>query len=478
MQINTKCKGTIDKCFPLVTALAVYVTSYGLSLAFLGARFWDDWYVNFTLTRSEAMQYWKDMLGFFPTNRFIEVVVLGRNPVAFHIVIFFCFFLSGYLLFKILEQLPGVSYEVNKRVALLFLILPINSARVSMVTIRLTYSLVLFLVAWLLIVKSRSSATKFVAVALFCLSFLAQSLVPFFVLPCLHLFYLEYCVNMKSLRRSVSRSFFVLCIGGVYFAAMRLLDPPPGDRIAYYTPTISGVVRAVFLLAVATYFLWRSFRGLRPGARRDFDGVQLISLGFFSVALGAFAYIASGRLMDISEWILNFVPRASDWDSRQQLLLGLGFSLIIVGFLQLIPKGVAKRAFVLSLTACMLLNFMFMRDYLMDWKMQTQVIASLNSASIPANSKIVMVYQTDAAKKFNARGRMFRSYEWEALIASGMNKKEVSVVYNNRIDCSGDKNLIPDVLMTVDAKNSNLKALLTINPGAFVTLQEINPCGN
>ena len=149
-----------------------------------------------------------------------------------------------------------------------------------------------------------------------------------------------------------------------------------------------------------------------------------------------------------------------------------------MGFLQLIPKGVAKRAFVLSLTACMLLNFMFMRDYLMDWKMQTQVIASLNSASIPANSKIVMVYQTDAAKKFNARGRMFRSYEWEALIASGMNKKEVSVVYNNRIDCSGDKNLIPDVLMTVDAKNSNLKALLTINPGAFVTLQEINPCGN
>jgi hypothetical protein len=471
-------KTSTNNKFPWLEAAVIYLISFGVSLTFLNARFWDDWYVNFTLTRSETMQYWKDMLGFFPTNRFIEVVVLDRNPVAFHLVIFFCFFLSGYLLFKILEKLPGVSYEVNKRVALLFLVLPINSARVSMVTIRLTYSLVLFLAAWLLLVNSRSNATKSIAVVLFCLSFLAQSLVPFFVLPCMHLFYLEYCVNMKSLRRSVSRSFFILCIGGVYFAAMRLLDPPPGDRIAYYTPTISGVVRAVFLLAVAAYFLWRSFRGLRPGERKDFDGVQLVALGSFSVALGAFAYIASGRLMDISEWILNFVPRASDWDSRQQLLLGLGFSLIIVGFLQLIPKGVAKRAFMLSLTACMLLNFIFMRDYLMDWKMQNQVISSLESASLPAGSKIVMVYQTDAAKKFNARGRNLRSYEWEALISRGMNRKDVSVIYNNRIDCAGDKSQIPDALMTVDATNSNMRALLTVNPGAVVTIEEIDPCGS
>ena len=203
-------KTSTNNKFPWLAAAVVYLISFGVSLTFLNARFWDDWYVNFTLTRSETMQYWKDMLGFFPTNRFVEVVILGRNPVAFHLVIFFCFFLSGYLLFKILEQLPGISYEVNKKVALLFLILPINSARVSMVTIRLTYSLVLFLAAWLLLIKSRSNATKSIAVFLFCLSFLAQSLVPFFVLPCLHLFYLEYCVNMKSLRRSISRSFSIL----------------------------------------------------------------------------------------------------------------------------------------------------------------------------------------------------------------------------------------------------------------------------
>lgn len=461
---------------PLAKFGALYFISYGLMLLFLDAMYWDDWYVNFTLTRNQTLQYWQDMLGFFPTNRFVEVFLLDRNPVAFHIVIFVSFFTSGILLFQILKCIPAISRNSNVMICSLFLILPINSARVSMATIRLTYSLVLFLVAWLILVRSRSNTTKSIAVVLFCLSFLAQSLIPYFVLPCLHLFYLEHCINMKSLRRSVFRSLFFFCIGGVYFSVVRLLDPPPGDRIAYYTPTISGVVRAVFLLAVATYFLWRAFRGLRPVERRDFDGVQFVALGFFSVALGAFAYIASGRLMDISEWILNFVPRASDWDSRHQLLLGLGFSLIIVGFLQLIPRGVARRVFMLTLASCITLNFIFMRDYLMDWKMQTQVIASLNSANIPANSKIVMVYQTDAAKKFNARGRMFRSYEWEALIASGMNRKDVSVVYNNRIDCSGDKNLIPDVLMTVDATNSNLKALLAINPGAFVIIQEIDPC--
>lgn len=462
--------------FPTIRALILYFISFGLSLTFLDARFWDDWYVNFTLSKSETMQYWKDMLGFFPTNRFVEVSILDRNPVAFHLVIFVSFFITGYLIFKILEYVPRISYVTRSRIALLFLVLPINSARVSMVTIRLTYSLVLFLVAWLLLLKYKSIYLKVFSLILFCISFLAQGLVPFFVLPCLHLFFIEFHVKSKSLHLALMQPVLLLGSGGAYFAAMRLLDPPPGNRLDYYTPSLSGIVRAFVFLIVATWFLWRSFKYLQKSSTQDFDGVQLLGLGVFALALGAFAYVSSGRLMDISEWMLNFVPRASDWDSRQQLLLGLGFSLITVGFLELVPNIVAKNMFTFAVVVSVFLNISFMRDYLMDWKKQTQIISSIENLEIPSDSKIVMVVESDAAKKFNARGRNIRNYEWEALLEKGLNRKGLSVIYNNRIDCESERNLIPDLLMTVEAKNSNLRAILKLDPGAYATIESIDPC--
>jgi len=173
---------------------------------------------------------------------------------------------------------------------------------------------------------------------------------------------------------------------------------------------------------------------------------------------------------------LNFVPRASDWDSRQQLLLGLGFSLITVGFLELVPKNVAKNMFGFAVVVSVFLNFSFMRDYLMDWKKQTQIVSSIENLEIPLDSKIVMVVESDAAKRFNARGRNIRNYEWEALLESGLNRKGLSVIYNSRIDCGGEQGLIPDLLMTVEAKNSNLRAILKLNPGAYATIEPIDPC--
>ena len=83
---------------------------------------------------------------------------------------------------------------------------------------------------------------------------------------------------------------------------------------------------------------------------------MLFSLSLFALALGASAYIASGRLVDISEWMLNFVPRASGWDSRHQLLLGLGIALFVSTLLMTIERAIRTRAFVVFVAISVILN--------------------------------------------------------------------------------------------------------------------------
>ena len=461
---------------PLVKFASLYAASYGLMFLFLDAMFWDDWYVNFTLNRKQTLQYWKDMLGFFPTNRFIEVFVLNRNPVAFHIVIFASFFISGLLLFQILKRIPVITEKSNVMICTLFLILPINSARVSMATIRLSYSLTIFLFAWLLLVQDRYKRVVFISLPLFYLSFLTQGLVPFFVLPCLHLFYISCFVKHRSARAAALKALTVLLSGAIYFIMMRLLDPPPAERIDYYTPTLSGLVRALLFLSLGVVVLWRSFRFYNFRSTEKFGGVQLIGLGVFALSLGSFAYLASGRLMDFSEWILNFVPNASEWDSRHQLLLGLGFAMIISGLLELFPENFGRSFFKVSVVFCLIFNFIFMRDYLLDWKKQTAIVENLRDLPMPSAVNVVMVYETEAAQRFNARGRFIRSFEWEALFEKGTSMKDVEVIYSRRIDCLGDRSQIPDTLMTIDALNSNMKAIVLRDPGIIVGLEKINPC--
>ena len=461
---------------PLAKFGALYFVSYGLMLLFLDAMYWDDWYVNFTLNQNQTLQYWQDMLGFFPTNRFVEVFLLDRNPAAFHIVIFSSFFTSGILLFQILKCIPAISRNSNVMICSLFLILPINSARVSMATIRLSYSLTIFMFAWLILVQDKYKRVRYLSLPLFFISFLTQGLVPFFVLPCLHLFYINRFVNQRTKRASSLIFFAVLLSGAAYFFLMRLLDPPPNGRLDYYTPTMSGVVRAFLFLLIGALVLWRSFRSYSFKTQSEFDGVQLIGIGIFSLSLGSFAYLSSGRLMDFSEWILNFVPSASDWDSRHQLLLGLGFSLIASGFVKLLPENSGRAVFKTLVLFCLIFNVIYMRDYLLDWKKQIQIVADLRVSTFPPTSKIVMVFETEAAQRFNARGRLIRSFEWEALIEKGTSMKNIEVIYSGRIDCSGDNNQIPDLLMTVDAVNSNMKAIVLQDPGITIRLEEVNPC--
>ena len=458
--------------FPWKIGVTLYTISYGFMFGFLDAYFWDDWFYKFKLNESEAHQFWKEQLGFFPTNRFIEISILDRNPVLFHLITFVIFLLIPVVAFSIAKCFKLISQEQRFYLVVILLILPINSARVSMAVFRLSYSLLVFFVGWLILVHPRTAKVKYLATPLFVFSFLVQPLIPFFVLPCLHNWYLGFDKTNKRWKTTTLLHSSYFLIAPMYLLIAWIFSPPADERRDYFTPGRSGVARALLLLGVVSLVLiWSATRKGKDQEQQRTN--VLFSLSFFTLVLGAAAYIASGRLVDISEWMLNFVPRASDWDSRHQLLLGLGIALFVSTLLMTIERAIRTRAFVVFVVVCVVLNVSMMQGYYFDALKQKEVISTLSKLDHTSQWKSVLV--VDLADVYNARNRGVRSYEWEQMIVKAGGNKNVAVVTSIQ-PCEIGQESEPAVYLLVTPSRGRLAAMVKGEVGINIRVTSVNLC--
>ena len=460
--------------FPWVQAVLLYCCSYFLMFFFLKAKFWDDWMVNVQMSPSEAHRYWQEMLAMFPTNRFIEISLMHRNPVAMHLLTFVLYFLNGFLVFHILKRIKFIKYSVATAITLIFLVLPINSARVAMVDIRYTYSLFLFFLGWYLLVQKKYRFFRVFSLVVFVSSFVVQSLLVFFIAPCIHLFLINHFELHRSKVRACAYSVILFLVAPVYFVMVRLLDPAIPSRTEYFTPSVSGTAKGLVLILVSGLWMlstfWKS-TNISLISRK-----QMVSVGAFLVSIGSFAYMAADNLSDVSEWMLNFVPRASDWDSRHQLLLGIGTALIIVGLIGDLRTRARKQMFSLLLVCCVSLNFIMMKSYYVDWRKSVGFIAAMSEYRGSTNLDRVMVIDTPSAQRFNARGRVIRPYEWEVMLSEALNGQKVKVVNSDQVLCWVPDQIIPQSIIQVFATADPSRALITGDVGVSVAVTEMNPC--
>ena len=455
--------------FPWRTAIALYGTSYGLCLFFLRAFFWDDWAVK-TLSEQMERAYWKDV-GFPPTVSFILIDVFQRNPIYIHLATLLMFFACGWFLFEILQKVYFITADERKLITIIFLVLPINSARVAMQMFSYSYSIFFFYAAWYFLVVKRGWATKLIAVVFFLLSFNTLSLITFIAVPVFHLLLLNTNKFANFKFRAFAGPILLILMAPVYWIFIKTAYPPSDLRISYYSPKFSGTIRGLLLLLISTSFLaWtiqesRTTQNLRS---------TKIALGAVIVSLGAFPYITSGRLVDVSEWMLNFVPRASEWESRNQLLLGLGIALLITSSIRESDSKFKTKAAVTLIGLCVFMNFTFMQGYMLDARKQSEVIQMLSASETVKSGNVIMI--NDLAVRYNARGRLVRTYEWNGMLEKAFGDKSRSSAYFAYVDCINSEVPIPDVLVTIDASNGRFKSLLTSNIGINMTAIKISPC--
>lgn len=461
-------KSTEDR-FPWRLASISYLFSFGLMFFFLNAYFWDDWFVK-TVSEEAERAYWKEV-GFPPPISFILIDVFQRNPIYFRLATFLIFFACGWFLFKILCKVHFLSPWDRKLITVLFLVLPINSARVAMQMFSYSYSVLFFYAAWYLLITKRGMAWKSISVVLFLLSFNTLSLIAFTAAPAFHYLLLNTSDLRSSKFRSSAGTIMLLVMAVAYWFFIKLVYPPDDKYLSYYSPTFSGTTRGLFLLFMSIAFL--GLATWRTNISGDFRTIK-IALGTVLLTLGAFPYVTSGRLVDVSEWMLNFVPRASDWDSRHQLLLGLGLAMLGTGIIGLTDSNFKAKASFVLVGLCVCLNFTFMQSYMLDASKQQEVIIGLSKSDLIREGQIIMF--NDLALRYNARGRNVRLYEWNGMLKQAFGDSNRLSTYYSYIDCNDPDTKRPDVLVTIYSDNGRLKSLLTNDIGISLDVELITAC--
>ena len=157
---------------------------------------------------------------------------------------------------------------------------------------------------------------------------------------------------------------------------------------------------------------------------------SLLCLSLLLIIFFRKKFAISGMLIlsGVAAWIFGAFPyncigeiTQGEWTTRNQLLLGLGSSLILVGTIDLIARGIKIASPRLSLPVKIFLTFLLLAiftkqnlekeaDFYIDWQKQLSIMSAFqNSKEVKEGALFVFL---DDAKMLDAFPRSYRWYEY------------------------------------------------------------------
>lgn len=123
--------------FPWILALALYAFSFGLSVLFLDAVYWDDW--TLVDVQPEVIVEVFRLHGVpFDVTGHLHVALLETGPPLYRLLTLILMFACGLLLWHIVRRIPDVQPLDRSLVVLAFLTAPLYAARVSLIMLPAT----------------------------------------------------------------------------------------------------------------------------------------------------------------------------------------------------------------------------------------------------------------------------------------------------------------------------------------------------
>ena len=358
---------------------------------------------------------------------------------------------------------------------MLFLVVPVNSARISIICSKYTVASFFFFLGWYLYETKNQKVLILFGYIFFILSYSELPFPTFTLLPILYHIALRSPKGIRQCLREVRLTLPLILLPFVYLVIRQIFWPVTGNLAVTYSPKFLGIIRAFMFIAVcsiplALYIASSKYSRIkRPNL--------LVAVGCFAISIAAFPYMLGGHLVDISDWLIAFIPNFSDWNSRHQLTLALGISLIIVGSMKMDKSEKLKwntyPVLTTLLAVFVLLNVTFAQEYFLDGRKQTAVIEAM--ASNPDLKSVQSVLIDDQAVRFNARGRTIRSYEWEKMLQKALGTDHINVSYLQYVDC---KEFQPDAILHINAPNGRLESTLRGKVVIDLSVEKIDPCSN
>jgi len=407
----------------LIWLFCLYVANHGWILFILNAIFWDDWTL-YGLSSNLITETFEQQGSVFNINALIHNNFLIVGPWFYRVLTFFMIFGSGLALNEILKKYSFIKFESRFIIVLFFLILPFYSARVALIVMPYTLSIFLFFTAWAMLEKHR-----FPAIVFFFISFNTNSLLVFYALPFLDLFFRTNSkITIVNLIKFCIKNIFLVLLPFLYFF-IEVYAYPPKDLFEGYNQNyaLANLVISpiymfwnwikleinifVFFVFFVFFSFFQIFNTLSKNLSQEKFNIFFIFLGLSIFILGGFAY-----------WILGHTPIFNDWNSRHQLLLPLGTSIILLSIILASRPNFREPLLITFLSISLFLNVNSYKDFYIDWKKQNYLAHELSLSEDIKKSDIVVFH--DETSKFNSYGRNYRNYEWNGLLFKAFNDEK------------------------------------------------------
>jgi hypothetical protein len=447
--------------FPWVSAIVLYTLSWAWSLLRPNTLYWDDWSDVFQQDSFYLRRVFVDS-GRPPWEGVTDGLLFQIGPWSVRIAVFFLFFIATLFLFEILRSTYFLSKLQIRFFILLFLLAPVNHARISLVVFQYTTSYFLFYLGWFVLVRYKSSKSFLLACAVLFLSFKTHSFLFFVLLPFLHFVWLNRAslLNLKKLSLVHFQVFVIAVLPVLYVISRSVFWPPSESWQDYQQPTRAGVLTGLWPVLIG--LVGMSIIGVRRlKKKRTPVGLVLLVVGFSITALALFPYFAGELYVGYAgrpAYLTVFEFRA-DWRSRHQLLMPLGLALSVVGLNELL-KWRGKNVVVLTVLVISVgLNMFWGSQYFLQSHKQEQLVELFKTTK----SEVEIASVEDQTKRFNGRESTFRSYEWTGFMT-------LAGISTDRPGCEA---LPSGSALTLKSDTSYLQALATRDLGLYF---EIEPC--
>lgn len=387
--------------FPWLISILLFVLAYGGSLFYLNAIYWDDWTL-FNVSSQDILDTFNEAGSMFNWSAYMHISLLSIGPWAYRILTLLLMFFSGYLLWLILKNVPGISIEERNIITLLFLLLPLNAARVALINFGYTLCYFCFFLAWYLAIAKRGYLTKTASLILFLFSFNTNSTLVFYALPFTHLVYqkTQFNFTVKKILLFIARYVLFIVAPFIYFFVKSYYFPPTRLYEGYNSVGLSGIIRGLLLgsplfIVLIVVLLFKRFRK-NFSIQRD---LILLFIGLVITWLAVFPYVVVGVL-----------PTFYEWNSRHQLLMPLGISIVILSAASWICYGKIMRAGLLAIFIATFANLLISSEYYLDWLKQQQIIDLISHSEAIKKARTIIF--KDNTRQWNARKRKYRFYEY------------------------------------------------------------------
>jgi hypothetical protein len=447
--------------FPWVSAVVLYTLSWGWSLLRPNTLYWDDWEQFFRRSPFYVRQVYIDS-GRPVWEGVAEGLLIQVGVWAICFATFLFFFLCGIFVFAVFKTIAVLTSEVVNFLVLLFLVLPVNHARISLVVFDYTSAYFVFYLGWFVLVRYKSTKGFVLGCVMLFLSFKTHSFLFFVLLPFLHFAWLNKTelLTFKKLNRRHLQVAVIAVMPVAYILLRELFWPPIESWQDYQQPTAAGVLTGLWPVLIG--LLGLSIIGFRHFKKRHTQLSWILLVGGFSItALALFPYFAGELYVGYAgrpAYVTVFEFRA-DWRSRHQLLMPLGLALSVVGLNELLKWKGKNIVVSFVLVVSVALNMFWGSQYFLMSHKQEQLVELFKETK----GEVEIASVADQTLRFNGRESTFRGYEWSGFMT-------LAGISTDRPGCDA---LPSGAVLTLKSDTSYLKALATRDLGLYF---EVKPC--